>query len=75
MSGKVNSTTVYPPAGDAVRYDLGRNNVSKIHVQMSSWGTTNGVYVIFADGSQRVYINMPFSYDFVRDTQVKGRPA
>jgi hypothetical protein len=71
MSGKVTSATVYPPGGEAVRYDAGLDGVSRIAPQSSGFGYQDGLRIAFADGSQRFYRNVPFHYDISR----KGRPA
>ena len=69
---KISSTMIYPPGGDTVRYDIGKDSVSKIKLVRDGWGGENGVRVVFEDGSERIYRNMSFSYDYGKTGKEKG---
>jgi len=72
MFRKVTSATVYPPQGDTVKYDVGKSDVLKIvHNTNGRWAFTDSIKVVFADGSERFYCNIPFHYDLAKE----GRPA
>ncbi|MCL2557298.1 MAG: hypothetical protein FWE09_02340 [Treponema sp.] len=72
MAKKIMRATVYPPGGETIKYEVGRSGVTKIELQVNWWwGFTEGLKVVFDDGSQRVYRSVPFSLD----VEGKGRRA
>jgi len=72
MLGKTSSATVYPPEGGALKFDAGKNGVSKIKLQGNSLGAVDGLHLVFEDGSERAYRNMPFTYDLGKAKKEKG---
>jgi len=68
MFGKfVNSVVAYPPAGDPMRHEVGRSDVTKIELQLDQWsGACKGVKVHFSSGLVKGYCGMAFQYDLVR---------
>jgi len=71
MGYKVKSATVYPPEGGAVKHEVGKSGVSNIKIHVNTLGA-DGIWVIFENGRETVYLNMPFSYDSEKAVR-KGR--